>query len=145
MAWRTHLGENDANIAASSNIDLNSQQDFSGNKTNGLSSSDSYGLGLQTVNLISQMWTGYQSLKVQRENNRLQKEAFEFNKDMSLKNFNLAKEDHDRKVRRSNSISRQYANSSKKWKNINNNRKHTQSPSIAQENARRQRMNSQGV
>jgi len=132
--------QNDASAAAVSNYKIDAG--LGKEKTSGY---DAYGLGLQTADLIAQMWTGYQSLQVQKENNRLQREAFEFNKDMSLKNFNLAKEDHDRRVKKSKLISRQYANSSKKWKNINNNRKHTQSPSIAQENARRQRMNSQGA
>jgi len=112
-------------------------------------STDYYGAGLQTLGLIGDLWSGYQQVKVQREQNKLARESFEFNKDLSMKNFNLAKEDHDRRVRKNNSVTRQYANSSKKWANKRQNsqasRQSSVQPSIASEESRRQRIDSRGV
>jgi len=88
-------------------------------KTGEYTGMDYLGAGLQTLDLIGGLYTGWRQLQLQKENNKLQKEAFEFNKDMSLKNFDLAKEDHDRRVAKSEAVSRQYAASNDEWKKRN--------------------------
>ena len=67
------------------------------------------GTYLQGAKAIADIWVGYQGYKAQKEQNKLARESFEFNKDLSTKNFDLAKADYDRKVTRSNNISNEWA------------------------------------
>ena len=101
--------------------------------------------GLTALKFIGDMWSGYQQSKIQKEQNRLAREAFEFNKDLSTKNFNLAKEDHDRRVRKSEAVSRQFAHAGDAWKGIDKKTRETRaknkSLSIAAENKKRNRYN----
>lgn len=56
------------------------------------------------ANLAVDGYAAYQNIKIAKENNRLQREAFNFNKDLSQKNFNLALEEYQRKKNRRSNI-----------------------------------------
>ena len=80
---------------------------------NGLSGADKFNYGLKTIQIIGDLWGGYNAIKIGKEQNKLARETFEFNKDLSTKNYNLAKADHDRQVERSRRITEQYSNADK--------------------------------
>ena len=71
--------------------------------------SGAVGGAMGAISAIGSLWADYQNIKIGKEQNKLARESFEFNKDLSTKNFNLAREDHDRQVARSNNISAQWA------------------------------------
>ena len=83
---------------------------FAGDKGSNKSTGSGFGVmdGVQIASAVGNLWLGYQGYKAAKEQNALARDAFEFNKDLSTKNFNIAKEDRDRRIKRSDNISSQY-------------------------------------
>jgi uncharacterized protein YukE len=90
--------------------------------------------GLNTLKIVGDLWQGYNAIKIGNEQNKLNREAFEFNKKLSTDNFNLAKDSYDRRVKRSENISKQFANAYQNYRNdlkianVNNNKQNISKP-----------------